>query len=89
MAITKERGYAAQEMMLADDGHCHPSITEADRVMTQNAYDGDPMERRDPSSSALKSESATNTDHNDESDEEMLTRTIRWFRFSVIDTGIG
>lgn len=85
-----------QDMMLADDcWHGDSVVTEADQVMTQNVSDGEPMERRDPGSSDLSSEAmTTNVDYNghDESDEEMLMekpRTVRWFRFSVIDTGIG
>lgn len=87
----RKREYVQE--MLADDGG-DSVVTEADQVMTQNLYDGEPIESRDPSSSIPKTETASNTDYNgyDESDEEMLVekpRTIRWFRFSVIDTGIG
>jgi len=74
-------------------------VTEADEVMMMpnQVYDGEqPMERSDPRSSVPRSEvTASNTHDNhghDECDEDMQVekpRIIRWFRFSVIDTGIG
>lgn len=87
----KRKRENAQEMF-ADGGDS--VVTEADQVMTQNLHDGESMEMRDPSSSTITAETASNTRHNghDESDEEMLVekpRPVRWFRFSVIDTGIG
>lgn len=74
--------------------------SEADQVMvTQSLYEGEPMERRHPSCSTSKGDVSSNHNHinadyngQDESDEDMMVekpRTVRWFRFSVIDTGIG
>ena len=75
--------------------------TEAHQVMNlQNLYDGEPADPRDPCATTSKGDSSTNLNHNyntdyhshDDSDDDMLVekpRTVRWFRFCVIDTGIG
>lgn len=67
--------------------------TEADQMLTQNSFDGDhTMERKETSYSAKDEFATTYVDDHADDDDEMIMerpRMVRWFKFCVIDTGIG
>lgn len=67
--------------------------TEADQMLTQNSFDGDhTMERKEASYPATDEPATTSVDDHPDDDEEMIAekpRMVRWFKFCVIDTGIG